>query len=83
MGLLCWVYSQFYFMNLLLFFLGFAVQHMMYGFGDDPNVSSTVYLYLHYNTGNLAFVVIFSLVIGDLKKKKKLLMNFLIAIWVE
>ena len=30
----------------LIFFLDFTVQHMMYGFGDGPNVSSTVYLYL-------------------------------------
>lgn len=38
--LLCWVHCNFNFYVLILLLLGFTVQHMMYGFGDDPNVSS-------------------------------------------
>jgi hypothetical protein len=35
-----------FFYVLILLLLGFTVQHMMYGFGDDPNVSSsTMYLF--------------------------------------
>jgi transcription initiation factor TFIID subunit 13 len=42
--LLCFIAIFFYVLILLL--LGFTVQHMMYGFGDDPNVSSsTMYLF--------------------------------------